>query len=419
MRNAGDTEKVSLRFRAAALLGVLLASAPGGAAAAELPLGSRALDERRAVARVAPGVTWTRIVRRGGPWRVNVLRIDRRVLAGRVGGVLSNRRIAGRERTSAMGRRTRAIAGVNGGYLAVDGNPVGVLAIGGRLLSEPVDGRSALLLPSDPAALPSISPLEFEGEVTGEGRRRPLDGVERLRGSIPACGGRGGDSPTERPNSVLTCTDPSELVLLSRRFGPSTGTSGGLEAVLENGAVRTLRAGGDAAIPRGQLVLSASGAATGFLRAAAPPGSRPGLRVGLRAGDEEVPLADQTLVVGGGPRLLARGRVAVSSRAEGFAPLEAPGFFASFVKGRNPRTLAGVHRDGDLLLATVDGRQPGWSAGVTLSEAARLMRALGARDALNLDGGGSTAMTVRGELVNRPSDPAGERPVSDGVFVLP
>ena len=73
----------------------------------------------------------------------------------------------------------------------------------------------------------------------------------------------------------------------------------------------------------------------------------------------------------------------------------------------------------DLLLATVDGRQPGWSAGVTLAEAARLMRALGARDALNLDGGGSTAMTVRGELVNRPSDPAGERPVSDGVFVLP
>ena len=174
---------------------------------------------------------------------------------------------------------------------------------------------------------------------------------------------------------------------------------------------------GDAS--RDGLVLSATGAAARFLRAAAPPGSRPELRTGLLAGDEAVPLAEYALVVGGGPRLLTRGRVAVRSRAEGFAPLEAPGFFASFVKARNPRTLAGVHRDGDLLLATVDGRQPGWSAGVTLAEAARLMRALGARDALNLDGGGSTAMTVRGELVNRPSDPAGERPVSDGVFVLP
>jgi exopolysaccharide biosynthesis protein len=48
-----------------------------------------------------------------------------------------------------------------------------------------------------------------------------------------------------------------------------------------------------------------------------------------------------------------------------------------------------------------------------------VMRALGARDALNLDGGGSTTMTVRGEAVNLPSDRTGERPVSDGVFVLP
>jgi exopolysaccharide biosynthesis protein len=56
---------------------------------------------------------------------------------------------------------------------------------------------------------------------------------------------------------------------------------------------------------------------------------------------------------------------------------------------------------------------------VTLPEAARVMRSLGAHDAVNLDGGGSTTMTVRGEVVNAPSDPAGERPVSDGVFVLP
>ena len=384
------------------------------AAAAELPLGSRALDERRAVAAVAPGLTWTRIVREGGPWRVNVLRVDRGLLDGQVSGVLSNRRIAGRERTSAMGRRARAAAGVNGGFFAVGGDPVGALAIRGRLLSEPVNRRSSLLVPADPGARPSIAPLAFAGEVAGEGGERLLDGVERRPGAIPACGGQGGDRPTERPNSALTCTDPSELVLLSRRYG---GAGGGLEAVLDGGVVQELRAGGDAS--REGLVLSATGAAARFLRRATPVGSRPGLQVGLVAAGEEVSLADQALVVGGGPRLLTRGRVSVRSRAEGFAPLEAPGFFTSFVRARNPRTLAGVRRDGDLLLVTVDGRQPGWSAGLTLREAARVMRSLGARDALNLDGGGSTAMTVRGELVNRPSDPAGERPVSDGVFVLP
>jgi exopolysaccharide biosynthesis protein len=47
------------------------------------------------------------------------------------------------------------------------------------------------------------------------------------------------------------------------------------------------------------------------------------------------------------------------------------------------------------------------------------MRSLGARDALNLDGGGSTAMAVRGRRANLPSDPGGERPVSDAILVLP
>jgi exopolysaccharide biosynthesis protein len=55
---------------------------------------------------------------------------------------------------------------------------------------------------------------------------------------------------------------------------------------------------------------------------------------------------------------------------------------------------------------------------VTLAEAARVMRSLGARDALDLDGGGSSAMAVRGKVVNRPSDGV-ERAVSDALVVMP
>jgi exopolysaccharide biosynthesis protein len=109
--------------------------------------------------------------------------------------------------------------------------------------------------------------------------------------------------------------------------------------------------------------------------------------------------------------------VTVPARAEGFAPLRS--FLQVFVRGRQARTLAGVTEDGRLLLVTVDGRRPGWSVGMTLPEAARLMRSLGARDALNLDGGGSTTMVVRGQVVNRPSDRVGERPVSDALYVPP
>jgi len=379
---------------------------PPSAIAAELPLGSRSLDERRESAVVAPGVRWTQVVREGGPWRVNVLAIDREALAGRLGGVLSNERVAGLERPSAMARRTGAAAGVNGGFFAVDGDPVGALAMDGQLVSEPVNRRSALIVPADRSRRPRIAPLSFTGSVTAGGAERLIDGIDRRRGSIPACGGRGGDRPTQRPDSALTCTDPSELVLFETRYGalrPSTG----VEALVRGGVVERIGRPRSRPIPRDASVLSGSGDAATFLRSSLEVGAPAQIELGLGAG--------HALVTGGGPRLLAGGRVAVAAGSEGFAPLSAPGFVAS----RHPRTLAGVRSDGTVLLVTVDGRRPGWSAGVTLPEAARMMRALGARNALNLDGGGSTGMVVLGELVSRPSDPSGERAVSDGIFVLP
>jgi hypothetical protein len=117
--------------------------------------------------------------------------------------------------------------------------------------------------------------------------------------------------------------------------------------------------------------------------------------------------------VGGYPVLLRGGAVTADVDTAGSA---------SF-RGVNPRTAAGVAADGGLLLVTVDGRQPGHSAGATLRQTAELLRALGAVDALNLDGGGSTTMVVRGaddvlRVANRPSDAAGERPVANALAVV-
>jgi Phosphodiester glycosidase len=386
----------------------LAATAPP-VAAAELPLGPRSLDERRSVARVAPGVRWTRIVREGGPWRVNVLAV---APTARVAVAPAGDAVGERARPSAVSRRLRAVAAVNGGYFAGDGNPVGALAAAGRLLSEPVGGRSALLV----GATRRIAALRFEGTARVGGRVRLLDGINRAPGEIPACGGRGGDRPTERPDAATTCTDPSELVAFTPEWGARTPRRpGSLDAVVRDGAVSALRAGGGTAVPSDGAVLTATGGARPLLSGAglgAPVELDP--RLGARpTGDVPGDIA------GGGPRLLAAGRVRVRSSAEGFAPLSAPWFHGSFVAARHPRTLAGVRAGGTLLLVTVDGRRPGWSAGVTLNEAARVMRSLGARDALNLDGGGSTAMAVRGRAVSRPSDLTGERPVSDALVVLP
>ena len=201
-----------------------------------------------------------------------------------------------------------------------------------------------------------------------------------------------------------------------------------MEAIIRNGTVARVRPPGTGPVPRDGLLLTGTGDAARFLRDAALPRSRVRIALTLTAAGRRLALepsggpataATPAVVLGVGPRLVRAGRVSIPAAAEGLDPPQAPSFFGTFVAGRQPRTLAGVRPDGTLLLVTVDGRRPGWSAGMTLPEAARLMRSLGASDALNLDGGGSTTMTVRGQVVNRPSDRGGERPVGDGLFVMP
>ncbi len=82
-----------------------------------------------------------------------------------------------------------------------------------------------------------------------------------------------------------------------------------------------------------------------------------------------------------------------------------------------PRTAAGVTAAGKLLLVEVDGRQEDYSQGVTLEELAYLMVELGAVKAVALDGGGSSEMVVKGEIVDRPSE-GKERPLSNGLVIL-
>ena len=89
-----------------------------------------------------------------------------------------------------------------------------------------------------------------------------------------------------------------------------------------------------------------------------------------------------------------------------------------FTEARHPRTAVAARADGSLLFVTVDGRDPGWSVGMSLAELSDLLLELGAVDAVNLDGGGSTTMVVRGETVNRPSDPTGERANGDAILLF-
>ena len=122
--------------------------------------------------------------------------------------------------------------------------------------------------------------------------------------------------------------------------------------------------------------------------------------------------APLSLVIGGWPRILRDGHdVAVDA-----ATVE--GTISRNAEARHPRTAIGFSRDSTtLFLLVVDGRSQR-SVGVTLVELAAIMRELGAWQAMNFDGGGSTTMVIDGAVVNAPSDPTGEREVGSALALV-
>jgi len=111
--------------------------------------------------------------------------------------------------------------------------------------------------------------------------------------------------------------------------------------------------------------------------------------------------------VGGGPYLVKEGQVFIDRQR----------FSKSFSSMKAPRTAVGYTKGGSLLLVTVDGRQEGTS-GATLPELAKLMKELGAHNAMNLDGGSSTQMVYNGRVVNSPTTRGGNR-VTNALIIAP
>ena len=93
------------------------------------------------------------------------------------------------------------------------------------------------------------------------------------------------------------------------------------------------------------------------------------------------------------------------------------GFGNSIITARHPRSVVGLTNDGQWFFFVMDGRNGLHSSGATLSELTDILRQCGASCALNLDGGGSTALIVNGRLYNFPSE-GKERSVSYGLGVL-
>ncbi|MEU8618644.1 phosphodiester glycosidase family protein [Streptomyces sp. NPDC048623] len=418
------------RLPAAVLALALLAGTAGCSDGGERRPALRT-DTLPAGRQLAPGVGYQEFTAQGtgGPVRAHLLRVapDARARLTAEHG----RTLAGAQTVRDVARRTHALAAVNASYFDIrggkgfagyPGDPIGLYAEQGRVLSESRNDAAALLLGSrDGRTTARITAVASYGRIgAADGATRALDGVDRVAGRLRPCGGPDGERrvedgrPLTRDVRSGLCEDPDEIVEFTQEWGttlPEDRSGDAVAAVFAaDGTVRGLRSPATGSVPRGMRVLYGIGAGADWLRSHARPGSRVDATTILRDPDGEPVPGPVDSAVGGGARLLKDGELALGERE-------------LTRQDRPARTVVGVTRDGTVLLLVLDGREPGVSTGATLAEAGELLRSLGAVDGLNLDGGGSSTMVVDGELRNRPreakGDPVSERQVATVLAVLP
>jgi hypothetical protein len=340
---------------------------------------------------VAEGVIQRHIRSPKGPWAIEVLDVDlsRGYCAVAVKGASG---AAGRKKTSALLTELAAtrevLGGVNADFFSLagfQGMPTGALISSSKVIVGP-------------GAQPVFA-VDAGGAITlGPIRATPSIRIDDMVLAFP--------NWNRPPGENITVYDTN--------WGAKLDTATGvIEVVLDGSPMRVSRI--DTALAGAEIP------ARGFVLVAGrnTQASQRTLLRSLKFGDRvDVNLSLAPFhpkeAVGGRP-MLARDSVIVPEvETEGQASFRA----------RNPRTAVGLSNNGRrLILAVIDGRQKPYSDGTTLRETAEIMLALGARDAMNLDGGGSSALVYRDStkalrVANKPSDPTGERAVGDALAIV-
>ncbi|CAN5238494.1 hypothetical protein BH09ACT13_BH09ACT13_11790 [soil metagenome] len=345
-------------------------------------------------AQLFPGVKYETSVQftPHGPVALHVVRGPRPVGLYRLRPVLSNESVTRLESVTSMQRRLSSQAtsvGINGDFYSFrDGRPSGILMRDGVLVSGPNGNRSSTGITLDGTL--DVRRVRLFGTWRGLGQRRPLNGFNE----VPGANGISIFTPDWGP------TTPLVQGALSVVLSP-------FEAAIPNGDIAAPVAGfsenGPVPIPTGSAVLVARGTAAEKLLAEAPPGTTVIVRLILQP--DWASIGD---AIGGGP-------VIVKDGAPVFRANEA--FTTAQLGPRHPRTAVGQLADGRILLVAVDGRQSGYSVGMTNFELAQALVKLGAVRAMAFDGGGSTTIAFDGAVLNRPSE-GRERPVSTALMLL-
>ncbi|MBX7053582.1 MAG: phosphodiester glycosidase family protein [Pyrinomonadaceae bacterium] len=324
----------------------------------------------------------------------------------------------GTEKTSSIATRHGAYAAINAGFFRFDnstfaGDAAGLMVIDGHLVSESISNRIALqMINRKKATEISIGRFDINAWLGSFDSRFQvkLSGINRERKA-------------------------NEIVLYSSFFGPSTLSSiSGTDIVLSNckqkkyykNAKQTVcenveirHDSGNTEIPRDGFVISTGTKdfkeRTLLLNEIKIYELENKKRKSVYIRAENALTSSSTIaadedMIAGVPQLIKNGIIDITWEQEKTTK--------AFVETRHPRTAVAKLKDGKFLMITVDGRSEA-SGGIGLQDLAEYLLSLGAIDAMNLDGGGSTTMFVSGKVVNQPSDKEGERKVSDAILVTP
>ena len=285
----------------------------------------------------------------------------------------------GTENLPSIARRHKAPIAINGGYFEMNGTfrgeSVGALKIDGEWISEPEQGRGVVGFRTVNGKIETyIDRIALQQElVLSSGTTLTIDGINRERSR-------------------------NELVLYRPLFhGVTLTMHDGIEVVVRDDEIVDIYDGqGSTRIPVDGYVLSANGKKRKLLLEHIARGDSVKIRetvIPERVGDSKL-WASFTHIIGGGPLLL---RNSITSVTESY---KREGFDAAFHSFWHPRTAVGKKEDGTLLFVTITGAKPFVRRGVKLQQLAKLFLEWGATDAVNLDGGFSSMMIIRNEVVS-------------------
>lgn len=337
---------------------------------------------------VAPGLAVRQDLLPDAPLALHVIRVERHrpdlelhptLARGRRIGLSPLGAQLGRLPTSAG----RPVAAINGDFYATEGeafpgDPRGLFIHDGELVSAPAERECFWI---DPQGAPHAGMVQSRFSLTWPGGETTPLGLNEPPDKAPAVLYTAAIGPAFPASDALVLEAAGPGPWLPLRIGQS------YQARLTSGR-RTLDAQ--------TLGLVVSPELDGLRRRLAP-----GAVLTIRTRTQP-DLVGTPTALGGGPVLVRGGR---AQPAQAYKSDE-----------RHPRSAFGWNAH-HYFLAVVDGRQPGWSMGLTLPQFATYLAGLGCEEAINLDGGGSTEVWLAGEVLNRPCQ-GRERPTATGLAVL-